>query len=57
VLANLDGFYDPLVAQFERGFASGFISPAHREIVKTVTSFEDLLAEISRKTTAERILP
>jgi hypothetical protein len=60
VLANLDGFYDPLVAQFERGFTSGFISPAHREIINTVTSFEDLLAAISavsRNTTAERILP
>jgi uncharacterized protein (TIGR00730 family) len=57
ILANLDGFYDPLVAQFERGFSSGFISPGNRDIVHVVTSFDGLLAAISRNTTAERILP
>jgi uncharacterized protein (TIGR00730 family) len=57
VLANLDGFFDPLVAQFDRGVRDGFISPANREIVRVVTSLEDLLAMVSRNTTTERILP
>jgi len=57
ILANLDGYYDALVAQFDRGLTAGFISPANREIVRVVTSFEDLLAAISRNTTTERILP
>lgn len=46
VLANLDGYYDPLVAQFDRGYDTGFISPANREIVTVVTSLDALLARI-----------
>jgi uncharacterized protein (TIGR00730 family) len=57
VLANLDGYYDPLVAQFDRGRDAGFISPANREIVQVVTSLAALLAVVSRNTTTERILP
>jgi uncharacterized protein (TIGR00730 family) len=56
VLANLHGFYDPLVAQFDRGLSGGFISPANREIVRVVTTIDDLLAAISRNATTERIL-
>jgi hypothetical protein len=57
VLANLDGYYDPLVAQFDRGRERGFISPANREIVQVVSSVEALLDLVSRNTTTERILP
>ena len=57
LLANLAGYYDPLVAQFDRGLASGFISPQNREIVRVVTSLDSLLTIISRNTTTERILP
>jgi uncharacterized protein (TIGR00730 family) len=57
VLANLDGYYDPLVAQFDRGRDAGFISPSNREIVQVVTSLAALLAVVSRNTTTERILP
>jgi uncharacterized protein (TIGR00730 family) len=57
VLANLDGFYDALVAQFDHGRECGFISPANREIVKVVTSDEALIDLVSRNTTPERILP
>ena len=46
VLANLDGYYDPLVAQFDRGFDAGFISPINREIVTVVASMDALLAVI-----------
>jgi uncharacterized protein (TIGR00730 family) len=57
VLANVTGYYDPLIAQFDRGRELGFISPANREIVQVVTSLEALLAVLSRNTTTERILP
>jgi uncharacterized protein (TIGR00730 family) len=57
VLANLAGYYDPLVAQFDRGRASGFITPANREIVQVITNIEALLDLVSRNTTTERILP
>jgi uncharacterized protein (TIGR00730 family) len=57
LLANLAGYYDPLVGQFDRGFESGFISRANRDIVQVVSSLEALLAVVSRNTTAERILP
>jgi predicted Rossmann-fold nucleotide-binding protein len=57
ILANLDGYYDPLVAQFDGAVTAGFISPANREIVRVVSSLEQLLVLVSRNTTTERILP
>jgi uncharacterized protein (TIGR00730 family) len=57
VLANLHGYYDPLVELFDRGRDAGFITPANREIVQVVTSLDALLGVISRNTTTERILP
>jgi len=57
ILANLAGYYDPLLGQFDRGRDAGFISPASREIVQVVTSMEALLALVSRNTTTEGILP
>jgi uncharacterized protein (TIGR00730 family) len=57
VLANLAGYYDPLVAQFDRGRDGGFISAANREIVQVVSTVEALLDLVSRNTTTERILP
>jgi hypothetical protein len=32
-LLNVGGFYDPLIAQFDRGVAEGFIKTANRRIV------------------------
>jgi uncharacterized protein (TIGR00730 family) len=46
VLANLDGYYDPLIAQFDRGYASGFISPENRAIVRVVPTLAGLLSVI-----------
>jgi uncharacterized protein (TIGR00730 family) len=46
VLANLNGYYDPLVAQFDRGFDAGLISPANRAIVRVVRTLPELLAII-----------
>src|SRR5580658_5201777 len=42
VLANLDGYYDPLVAQFDRGLDAGFISPQNGHIVQVVASMDEL---------------
>ena len=47
VLANLGGYYDPLVALFDRGVASGFISESNREIVRVVTTLEELLGALT----------
>jgi len=47
VLANLGGYYDPLVAMFDRGVASGFISEASRNIVRVVTSIEEILGALT----------
>ncbi len=57
LLANLEGYFDPLVAQFDRGLERGFISPANHAIVRVVTSVSALLAVVSRNPAAERILP
>jgi uncharacterized protein (TIGR00730 family) len=57
LLANLAGYYDPLVEQFDRGRESGFISPENRAIVRVVSTLDALLDVISRNTTTERILP
>ena len=46
VLANLDGYYDPLVAMFDHGAGAGFISPVNRAIVTVVTSFDELLGQL-----------
>jgi uncharacterized protein (TIGR00730 family) len=46
VLANLGGYYDPLVAQFDRGFERGLISPVNRKIVHVADSLDAVLALI-----------
>jgi uncharacterized protein (TIGR00730 family) len=47
VLANLGGYYDPLVAMFDRGVAAGFISEANRGIVRVVASVEEILGVLT----------
>lgn len=42
-LLNVAGYYDPLVALFDRGVADGFIKPANRGIVVTEANPEALL--------------
>ena len=46
VLANLEGYYDPLVAMFDHGAGAGFISPGNRAIVTVVTSFDELIGQL-----------
>lgn len=46
ILANLHGYYDPLVAMFERGADAGFISAANHAIVRVVNSLDELIAAL-----------
>ena len=43
LLANLDGYYDPLVAMFDQGVDSGFINARSRAIVTVVGTIGELL--------------
>lgn len=43
-LLDLDGFYQPLAAQFERMIAEGFIKPAYRELCRFCRSIDQVLA-------------
>jgi uncharacterized protein (TIGR00730 family) len=47
VLANLGGYYDPLVAMFDRGVAAGFISEGNRDIVRVAGSIEEVLGSLT----------
>lgn len=48
ILANLDGFYDPLVAMFDAATDRGFISERNRRIVTVVSSLDELFMAIDR---------
>ena len=43
ILVNLFGYYDPLIAMFDRGVSAGFISAANRGIVRVVQTIPELL--------------
>lgn len=43
LLANLAGYYDPLIAMFDRGVDAGFIAPHFREIVEVLPTIPALL--------------
>jgi uncharacterized protein (TIGR00730 family) len=42
-LANIDGYFDGLLAQFGRAMADGLLRPAHRELVVSAPDSERLL--------------
>ena len=43
VILNLDGYYDPLIAQFERGFDEGFIKEIYRNMYQVTRSVSETL--------------
>jgi uncharacterized protein (TIGR00730 family) len=47
VLVNLGGYYDPLIAMFDQGMTSGFISASSRAIVQVVASVEEVLGVLT----------
>src|SRR5215472_10409119 len=47
VLLDVDGFWDPLVAQLDRMVAVGLLKPSNRALVKRVGTPQDALAELA----------
>jgi len=46
VLANQDGFFDPLVAQFDRAFAEDFVTAAERGTIKVMDTVDGVLSSL-----------
>lgn len=46
ILLNAYGYYDPMVAMFDRAQAEGFVREAHRRIVLTIRQSAELLAAL-----------
>ncbi len=46
-LINIDGYYDPLIAMFDRAVDDGFISAANRAIVRTHQTIGALLNDVA----------
>lgn len=44
VILNTKGYYDPLIAQFERCYSEGFAHEAYREIIHIASAPEDAVA-------------
>ncbi|GAC1659314.1 MAG: TIGR00730 family Rossman fold protein [Candidatus Elarobacter sp.] len=47
IVANVDGYYDPLLALIDRANASGFISARNRTIVEAYTNLDDVMARLA----------
>lgn len=45
-LVNIDGFYDPLLAMFDRAVTDGFLRPEHRSLVLAGDDLEQLLDKL-----------
>jgi uncharacterized protein (TIGR00730 family) len=52
LLANIDGYYDPLLALVDSATSKGFISAAHRAIVESYASIDDVMRRLRRCGTA-----
>jgi uncharacterized protein (TIGR00730 family) len=48
IIANVDGYYDALVALIDGAVANGFINPATRAIVESYASLDDVIARLTR---------
>jgi uncharacterized protein (TIGR00730 family) len=46
-LLNVDGFFDPLLALFDRAVDDGFLRPEYRSMVLTAYSIDELLMRLS----------
>jgi len=49
VILNVAGYYDPLLAMFDRAHRSGFINDRNRGIVAVVTTIDELGALITQR--------
>ncbi|MBV8582189.1 MAG: TIGR00730 family Rossman fold protein [Candidatus Eremiobacteraeota bacterium] len=48
ILANVDGYYDPLLALIDGASANGFISDANRAIVEAYNSLDEVVLRLRR---------
>jgi uncharacterized protein (TIGR00730 family) len=46
IIANVDGYYDPLVALIDGAVANGFISTTNRAIVESYASLDDVIERL-----------
>ena len=46
-LVNIAGYYDPLVEQFDRAVAEGFVSPANRTIVEVFPTVASVIERLT----------
>ncbi|HEX5365415.1 MAG TPA: TIGR00730 family Rossman fold protein [Acidimicrobiales bacterium] len=46
-LLDVEGYFDPLVALFDRGVSEGFVRPAHRRLVLTAGDPDRLLDDLA----------
>ena len=46
-LLNMQGFYDPLLAMFDRAVSDGFLRPQNRAMALASTDIDDLLARMA----------
>ena len=47
VLLDVDGFWDPLVAQLDRMVAVGLLKPANRDLIQRVSTAQDALTALA----------
>ena len=47
ILANIDGYYDSLVALLDSAHDAGFISPANRAIVLTASTVDEVMQRLA----------
>ena len=47
IIVNAGGFFDPLLARFERGFAQGFTHPHHRRLYVAVETIAAALEQLA----------
>jgi uncharacterized protein (TIGR00730 family) len=48
IIANVDGYYDALVALIDGAVENGFINAANRAIVESYASLDDVIARLAR---------
>lgn len=54
LLLNINGYYDPLIAMFDRALECGFISPAARRIVHAYSTVQTLVSHLDDEIAALR---
>jgi len=45
---NVEGYFDPLIALFDRALEKGFVNPAFRDFLCLASSVDSLIAELQR---------